>query len=350
MNNRISALLSASLVLAAAPAAAADYAPAAHEVWSGVYRCGPMLQADSGQSPGYTSSIRMTVEGTSATISKESGDIRETLSGDIRRDGTLHLEGTGTRRDSRSAGWRYRYEGRFEGARFEARGAMLSSNLATRLRDCSMTLARIQRSDKPARTAQAPAPPAPAAAQPETAAKRQPEAAAPEASARQRRAGVPEAVNKELDFSDRNDAATMEGTVERGAPHRYGVIARRGQRLTATLTSDEGARFDVYEPGSTLTLLSGGFVVQGARLAASEEGNHVDAAIPADGKYLLLVRTAKDPAFYTLDLAVEGATPSFFERWRNDRRVWVGGAIAALLLLWVLVRRRKRDRRMFRPD
>jgi opacity protein-like surface antigen len=347
MNNRTSALLSASLVLAAAAAAAADYAPAAHEVWSGVYRCGPM-QTDSGRSPGYTSSIRMTVEGTSATINKESGDIRETLSGDIKRDGTLRLEGTGTRRDSRSAGWRYRYEGRFEGARFEARGAMLSSNLATRLRDCSMTLARIQRFDKPARTAQASAP---EPAQPEAATRRQPEAAAPEASARRpRRAGVPEAVNKELDFSDRNDAATMEGTVERGAPHRYGVIARRGQRLTATLTSDEGARFDVYEPGSTLTMLSGGFVVQGARLAASEEGKHVDAAIPADGKYLLLVRTAKDPAFYTLDLAVEGATPSFFERWKNDRRVWVGGAIAALLLLWVLVRRRKRDRRMFRPD
>jgi hypothetical protein len=308
------------------------------------------MQTDSGQSPGYTSSIRMIVEGTAATISKESGDIRETLSGDIKRDGTLRLEGTGTRRDSRSAGWRYRYDGRIEGARFEARGMMLSANLATRLRDCSMTLARIQRSDKPARTAQAPAPPAPEPVQPEAATRRQPEAAAPEAPARRQRRGVPEAVNKELDFSNRNDAATMEGTVERGAPHRYSVIARRGQRLTATLASDEGARFDLYEPGSTLTMLSGGFVVQGARLAASEQGNHVDTAIPADGKYLLLVRTAKDPAFYTLDLVVEGATASFFERWRGDKRVWLGAAIAGLLLLWVLVRRRKRDRRMFGPN
>jgi hypothetical protein len=351
MNNRISALFIAMSLSASAPAAAADYAPSPYEVWSGIYRCGPM-QTDPAQSPGYTSSIRMMVDGTSATISKDSGDIRETLSGEIQRDGTLRLEGSGTRRGSASAGWRYRYDGRFDGARFEARGMMFSANLATRLRDCSMTLARMQRSDKAARSAEA-APPAPEPAQRETATKtRQAEAAAPEATARRpsRGAGVPEAVNKELDFSDGNDTATMEGTVERGVPHRYTVVARRGQRLSATLTSDEGARFDLYEPGSTLTMLSGGFVVQGARLAPSDQGTHVDTVIPADGKYLLLVRTAKDPAFYTMELAVERDAFSPFERWRHDKRVWIGGAIAALLLLLLLLRRRKRDRRMFRPD
>jgi LPXTG-motif cell wall-anchored protein len=342
----------------ASPVSAADYAPSVHEVWSGIYRCGAM-QTESGTSPGYTSSIRLVVEGNTATINKRSGEISETLSGEIARDGTLRLEGTGTRRSDR-AGWRYRYQGRFEGSRFEARGMMYSANLATRLRECSMTLARMQRSDTPAvapdvvasglASTQAGAL---AQAQPQSTPPQRDAAGAGQTSKTGRASLPPKSVDRELDFSDRNDSAMVEGTVERGAPHRYNVIAKHGQRFSATLQSEEGARFDLYEPGSSITVLSGGFVVQGARLAANDEGTHVETRIPADGKYLLLVRPARDSAFYTLDIAVEGGPPTLGQRWWSANKGWFAAAGVALVLLVVLIvrrRRRKRNRRMFGPD
>lgn len=346
VRNRVSALFMLGAA-SAISAQAADYAPAPHEIWSGIYRCGPM-QTESGSSPGYTSSIRLVVEGTGATIDKRSGEISETLSGTIARDGTLRLEGTGTRKAG-GAQWRYRYDGRFEGSRFEARGMMYSANLATRLRECSMTLARMQRSDPPgaAREAVASAPVSKQAGQPQSTAPQR--AAAPAAETSAGRASKP--VDRELDFSERNDSAMMEGTVERGAPHRYNVVAKQGQRFSATLQSEEGARFDLYEPGSSITLLSGGFVVQGARIAGNDEGTHVDTRVPADGRYLLLVRPAGDAAFYTLDIAVEGGPPTLAQRWWGANQGWLAAAGAALLVLVVLIaRRRKRNRRMFGPD
>ena len=342
VRSRVAALLT----LCAASASAADYTPSVHEIWSGVYRCGAM-ETESGTSPGYTSSIRLVVEGRTATIDKQSAEISETLSGEIARDGTLRLEGTGTRKAG-GAGWRYRYDGRFEGSRFEARGMMYSANLATRLRECSMTLSRMQRSDKPAVPKNA----EPAAqVQPPSAPPQRGAASAGHSPGNSTASAPPKSVDRELDFSDRNDTAMMEGTVERGAPHRYNVIARQGQRFSATLQSEDGARFDLYEPGSSITVLSGGFVVQGARLAASDEGTHVDTRIPADGKYLLLVRPARDTAFYTLDIAVEGGPPTLAQRWWSANKSWFAAAGVALVLLVALIaRRRKRSRRMFGPD
>lgn len=368
---------------------AAEYAPSVHEVWSGVYRCGPM-ETELGSSPGYTSSIRLIVEGNAATISKHSGEISEILSGEISPDGTLRLEGTGTRR-STGTQWHYRYDGRFEGSRFQARGMMFSANLATKLRDCSMTLARMRRSDSSAvsgeNAAQAAAtereaagtlPQAQPQSAPEPQAARQPQStpeprvtaepqstpepqstgdtsdAAPAQEEAPKHAPAPapaKVVDRELDFSERNDSAMMEGTVERGRPHRYNLIARKGQRLTAMLQSDKDVRFDVYEPGSSITLLSDGFVVQGARLAANEEGTHVDTKLPVDGRYLLLVRSPKEPAFYTLDLVVEGRSPTLLQHWWITNKAWfIAGGAAVFLLLILILRRRKRDRRMFRPD
>lgn len=354
MHKAIAALLILHAAGVATPVVAADYAPSVHEIWSGVYRCGPM-QTDTRTAPGYTSSIRLIVEGNTATISKQSAEIRETLSGEIGRDGTLRLEGTGARRAG-GTGWRYRYDGRFEGSRFEARGVMFSANLATKLRDCSMTLARMQRSDKPAvdrdsatrAAALKPEPLAPA--QPQSTQQRE-AAPAPEARKDTPAPAPAKVVDRELDFSDGNESAMVEGTVERGTPHRYDVIAREGQRLSATLQSDNGARFDLYEPGSSITLLSGGFVVQGARLAANDEGTHVDTMLPADGKYLLLVRSPKDPAFYTLDVAVDAGPSTLIQRVWSANKMWFAAAGAAVLVLVILIlRRRKRDRRMFRSD
>jgi hypothetical protein len=334
-----------SIVMLAAlslAATAPDAGSAAAEIWSGVYQCSAM-QTEAAASPAFTSSVRMVVEGTAASIVKESGEIKQTLSGDIKADGSLRLEGVGMRKDTTSPGWRYRFDGRFDGPRFQARGMMFSANLATRLRDCTMTLTRSQG----AATTQKVEPPA------EAATKGAPRASSQEEPKRvmQVLAGADPA-ERTLDFTSRNDSAVVEGTVGRAEPHRYIVSAKKGQALTATLKSNEGARFDLYEPGSTLAMLSGGFVVQGARVGGTPEGTQLDVDLPDDGQYLLLVRAPKDRTPYTLELAVSRGASSVGDKggpWWSQRIVWIpAAAVLAVLVLWRLFR--KRDRRLFRPD
>ncbi|HYH41335.1 MAG TPA: hypothetical protein VD867_05090 [Burkholderiales bacterium] len=347
-----SGALLAALMLFAVGAHAAEDRFLAQGVWSGTYRCSPM-QGASGGSSGYTSSIRMEVDGNSAGIIKTSPDIQEALSGTVAADGTLRLSGTGSRRDGGSTGWRYRYDGRFTGDRFEAQGVMLSAQLETRLRDCSMSLVRSSRAaERGVQSAPAVAPTTPV---------EKPAAAAPPVSTASVAQGAakraPEAVTgddveRTLDFSRRNESALVEGTVTRGAPHRYRISARKGQQLTAGLRSKEGARFDLYEPGSTLSMLSGGFIVQGARVAGAAGGTNLDVGIPADGTYLLLVRPAQDKAFYGLELTVTRGTSTVdgAEEWWRSRSVLIGAAVAALALVLILMRlmRRGRRRHLFR--
>ena len=321
-------------------------ASAARESWSGSYQCGPTASGGAG---GYSSRITMLVENGEARLTRESAAIKESLSGRVAADGTVKLEGTGARKEG-GAGWLYRFDGRIDGDRFEARGAMLSPNLTTRLRECSMSLTRVRSSA--AAAASEPAvklkpsietKPVPAAvAQALTPTLAESLATKPRAAP-----GVP--VERELDFAGKSDTAAMEGTVLRGAPHRYLVNARRGQTLDAALKSD-GARLDLYEPGSTITLLSGGYVVQGTRIGATDAGERIDVDLAADGKYLLLVRANVERAFYTLELRVERPSPSAFERWVGDERLWIVTAIVLIVLALFVLSRRKRDRRLFRSS
>jgi hypothetical protein len=157
---------------------------------------------------------------------------------------------------------------------------------------------------------------------------------------------------KELDFTQRNDSALVEATVSRAAPHRYLVNAKKGQALAATLQSRDGARFDLYEPGSSLQMLSGGFVVQGARVGGTPEGTQLNVELPDDGQYLLLVRSPKDQSSYTLELTVARGASSVGngdEPWWSQKIVWIPAAVILALIVVVVVRS-KRDRRMFRPD
>jgi hypothetical protein len=156
------------------------------------------------------------------------------------------------------------------------------------------------------------------------------------------------AVEKELDFSHRNDSAVMEATVRRGMPHRYMIIATKGQSLSAKLQSKDGARFDVYEPGSSVTLLSSGYVVQGARVGKQDDGTHLRTKLPADGKYLLLVRPEGDQASYALELTIRDGRWTFHDLW-TERNVWAAASFVAVGFAFVMLYRRKRTRRIFRP-
>jgi hypothetical protein len=317
-------------------------AGAARESWTGSYQCGP-----SSAGSGYSSRITMLIEDGEAHITRESAQIKESMSGRVASDGTLKLEGTGARKEG-GTGWLYRFDGRIEANRFEARGAMLSPNMSSRLRECSMSLTKMRS------TGSLPAPEAAVKLKPSTETKPVPalvaEALTPtlaESLSAKPRAGAGEPIERELDFAGKSDTATMEGTAFRGAPHRYYLSARRGQTVSAALKSD-GARIDLYEPGATLTLLSSGFVVQGSRVGATTDGERVDVDLPADGKYLLLVRANGERAFYTLELKVERQAPSTFETWVKDERVWIAVLIAIALLGLLVLARRKRDRRIFR--
>lgn len=338
----MTAILAAALLLlvgVVSPAAAA------RESWTGSYECGP-TSSESGAGA-YSSRITMLIENGEAQITRESPAIKESLSGRVASDGTVKLEGTGARKEG-GTGWLYRFDGRIDGNRFDARGAMISPNLTTRLRECSMSLTRVRSSGAEA------APDPTVRLKPSVETKPVPivvaEALTPtlsESLATRPRAAPGEPVDRELDFAGKSETATMEGTLLRGVPHRYLVAAKRGQKLSATLKSD-GARLDLYEPGATLTLVSSGFVVQGSRLGATSEGERVDVDLPADGKYLLLVRSNGDRAFYTLELKVERPAPSAFETWFKDERVWIAAVIFIVVVALFALTRRKRDRRLFR--
>jgi hypothetical protein len=175
---------------------------------------------------------------------------------------------------------------------------------------------------------------------------------ASEPALRLRAAGgsLPEGLEKNLDFSNRNDSAIMEGTVQKGIPHRYIIAANKGQSLTAKLVSKEGARFDLYEPGSSLTSLSGGYVVQGARVGKQADGANLKATLPFEGKYLLLVRPEGDQAFYTLELGIRQSGSFALQDLWSERNLWIGAASLGALFASIMFFRRKRHRRIFRPD
>ena len=120
---------------------AADDGARVRELWAGTYECSAN-DADPARWPAYEARIQLNLEGRTARISKESARIRETLSGQVAEDGRVRLEGSGAYKGPGGPGWRYRFDGRFEGDHFEARGTMLTPGMGTRLRDCSMTLTR----------------------------------------------------------------------------------------------------------------------------------------------------------------------------------------------------------------
>ena len=157
---------------------AAEFQSAPREVWAGNYECGPMTEKPD-RFPAYTAAVRLTLDNGDASITKESARIRETLSGKVAGDGHIVLQGTGQYKGGGGPNWRYRFEGSFEGERFEATGAMLTAARGTKLRDCSMSLRLVSRSQQ-AKQQVAPAtrmPDKPAAATPPAQPESQPAAA-----------------------------------------------------------------------------------------------------------------------------------------------------------------------------
>jgi hypothetical protein len=113
---------------------------AQREEWSGTYHCGPRLK-DLQPGSAYAAQAKLVLNDGVATITRQSARVRETMTGKVGADGRITLEGGGVMIDD-GGRWRYRFEGRFEGNKFEARGAMLSPTGESKIRECTMTLAR----------------------------------------------------------------------------------------------------------------------------------------------------------------------------------------------------------------
>ena len=129
------------LAVAAGFAQAIDSHAASREEWSGTYRCGARLK-DLEPGAAYSAPAKLVLKDGVATITRQSARVKETMNGKVSADGRVTLEGGGVMVDD-GGRWRYRFEGRFEDDKFEARGAMLSASGASKIRECSMTLARV---------------------------------------------------------------------------------------------------------------------------------------------------------------------------------------------------------------
>ena len=129
------------LAVSAGLAQAGDSPAASREEWSGTYRCGARLK-DLEPGSAYSAPAKLVLKDGVATITRHSARVRETMAGKVGADGRVTLEGGGVMIDD-GGRWRYRFEGRFEDDKFEARGAMLSASGASKIRECSMALARV---------------------------------------------------------------------------------------------------------------------------------------------------------------------------------------------------------------
>ena len=132
------------LAVSAGLAQASDIHPAPREEWSGTYRCGTRLK-DPEQGSAYSAQVKLVLNHGVATITRQSARVKETMTGKVGADGRVTLEGGGVMKDD-GGRWRYRFDGRFEDNKFEARGAMLSASGASKIRECTMALARVSAS------------------------------------------------------------------------------------------------------------------------------------------------------------------------------------------------------------
>jgi hypothetical protein len=112
----------------------------------------------------------------------------------------------------------------------------------------------------------------------------------------------------EISFAPGKSAATVDSGVVRGAVKCYTLRARKGQRLSATITSPEkNAVFQIYRPGygftpdqSTLTATSTS--LQGA--GETDDAATWEGELPGTGKYLIVVGATRGNATYRLNISV----------------------------------------------
>lgn len=110
-------------------------------------------------------------------------------------------------------------------------------------------------------------------------------------------APVKAGVNQEIRFARGASSASVEGGVIRGERDVYTLVARKGQRMTVTITSvEDNAVFQIYPPESEEGL-------SGA--ADGEDAKTWKGALPVSGRYRIVVGGTRGNCTYTLKVGIK---------------------------------------------
>lgn len=103
-------------------------------------------------------------------------------------------------------------------------------------------------------------------------------------------------VNRPIRFASGASSGSVEGTVIRGDRDVYTLDARKGQRMTVTITSEEdNAVFQLYPPGSEEGL-------DGAD--DGDDATQWKGDLPQSGRYRVVVGGTRGNASYTLTVRI----------------------------------------------
>ena len=104
-------------------------------------------------------------------------------------------------------------------------------------------------------------------------------------------------VKQKIRFARGASSATMSGTVVRGDRDRYYLGAKKGQRMSVKITSEEdNAVFQVYLPGEEKALPGAG---------DGDDATAWSGELPGDAEYVIVVGGTRGNATYKLKVSVE---------------------------------------------
>ena len=112
--------------------------------WKGTYDCGAVLTPNARSPKPFSLPITMITQDRVASLLRETRLTRDAMSGTVGGNGQVQLTGDGFYFDEPSREWRWRFEGRFTGQRFQATGVLESMDGKQKVRDCTISLGLVQ--------------------------------------------------------------------------------------------------------------------------------------------------------------------------------------------------------------
>ena len=116
-------------------------------------------------------------------------------------------------------------------------------------------------------------------------------------------------MSKQVSFPKGSNSTLIEQSVVRGESDQYFLTAKAGQKMEVSITAPEkNAAFAIYQPGYKAGKDADGILeIKGATLKGAGEGEDATTwkgALPASGKYLILVGPTRGNASYQLKISI----------------------------------------------
>ncbi len=120
---------------------------------------------------------------------------------------------------------------------------------------------------------------------------------------------VQAAVVQEVQFAKGKSSTLIKQSVIRGESDQYFLTAQAGQKLAVGISAlEKNAAFTIYQPGYEAGKDADGILkIKGTTLKGAGEGDDATAwkgALPASGKYLILVGGTRGNATYQLKITI----------------------------------------------